>query len=402
MKKIIAATMALVMAASMTACGSTESSSSDTKYGAGVSDTSDSGQAAKTTTKVVTDVMGYGDHGIMTGGWAAVSGDTSLSANKKAKAAFEKATETLTGMEYEPVAVLGTQVVAGTNYCILCRGRATVPDAVPAVELVYIYEDLQGKAEVTGSKTLIGSEVLDGGWSANTGDFDLEKNADVKKAFVKATEAFTGSELEPVAYLGSQVVAGTNHLILCRSTAAVPGAEPEFSLAVVYADLNGGAEMGSIEEVVFGEYDGEEIAVEDETEEENHRIANPWAGYETVEAAAEAAGISFAAPEKLSSGDMYLIQAMKGTAEVFYGSDGQRTGFRKGKGTDDISGDYNTYSEMSMTDISGAEVTLSGNDGKIFGATWTDGTYSYAYYADNGTDIETAKADISAVIAENK
>ena len=380
MKKIIAATMALVMAASMTACGSTESSSSDTKYGAGVSDTSDSGQAAKTTTKVVTDVMGYGDHGIMTGGWAALSGDTSLSANKKAKAAFEKATETLTGMEYEPVAVLGTQVVAGTNYCIVCRGRATVPDAVPAVELVYIYEDLQGKAEVTGSKTLIGSEVLDGGWAANTGDFDLEKNADVKQAFVKATEAFTGSELEPVAYLGSQVVAGTNHLILCRSTATVPGAEPEFSLAVVYADLNGGAEMGSIEEVVFGEYDGEEIAVEDETEEENHRIANPWAGY----------------------GDMYLIQAMKDTAEVFYGSEEQRTGFRKGKGTDDISGDYNTYNEMSEAEISGADVTLSGNDGKIFGATWTDGTYSYAYYADNGVDIETAKADISAVIAENK
>ena len=402
MKKIIIGTMALIMAASVTACGSTESSSSDTKYGASVSDTSYSSTTAKTTTKAVTTMTETNDLGVVTGGWAAVSGDTSLSANKKAKTAFDKATETLTGMEYEPIAVLGTQVVAGTNYCILCRGRATVPDAVPTVELVYIYEDLQGDAELTGSRTLIGSEVLDGGWSANTGDIDLDKNADVKKAFGKATEALTGAELEPVAYLGSQTVAGTNHLILCRSTATVPGAEPEFVLAVVYADLNGGAEISSIEEVVFGQYDGEECASEEETEEQNYQIANPWAGCETVEAAAEAAGISFAAPEKLSAGDMYLVQAMKDTAEVFYGSDEQRTGFRKGKGTDDISGDYNTYSEMSLTDISGTEVTLSGNDGKIFGAIWTDGTYSYAYYAGNGVDLDTAKADISAVIAENK
>ena len=38
---------------------------------------------------------------------------------------------------------------------------------------------------------------------------------DVAKAFSKAVEGFTGSTLEPVAYLGSQVVAGMNYMILC-------------------------------------------------------------------------------------------------------------------------------------------------------------------------------------------
>ena len=52
------------------------------------------------------------------GGWT-VTKDAKLS--DEAKAAFDKALEGLTGVSYEPVALLGTQVVAGKNYAILCR-----------------------------------------------------------------------------------------------------------------------------------------------------------------------------------------------------------------------------------------------------------------------------------------
>ncbi|MBR4628591.1 MAG: hypothetical protein IKO47_13030 [Ruminococcus sp.] len=402
MKKIIATTMALVMAASMTACGSVDSSSG-TKPGANVSDMSYGGPEAKTTTEAVTTMAATEATTIaqLAGGWAAVSGDTSLSANKNAKAAFDKATGALAGMGFEPLAVLGTQVVAGTNYCILCRGRATVPGAEPCIELVYIYEDLKGNAEITGSKTIIGSESLDGGWSANSGDTDIAKNADVKKAFEKVTDTLTGLSLEPTAYLGSQVVAGSNYLILCKATAAVPNAVPEFRLVTVYADLEGGAEMTDIDEISFGEYDGEASESEENTEEATAQLANPWAGYATVEEAANAANISFAAPDTLGGRERYLVQAMKGVAEVRYGTGSDTTGFRKGTGTDDISGDYNTYNEISTAEVSGADVTLRGNDGKVFGAIWNDGTYSYAYYADGGVSIDAAKADIAAIIAEN-
>jgi hypothetical protein len=46
-------------------------------------------------------------------------------------AAFDKAAACLAGASYEPVAVLGKQVVAGMNYCLLCKVTATVPDAKP-------------------------------------------------------------------------------------------------------------------------------------------------------------------------------------------------------------------------------------------------------------------------------
>ena len=66
----------------------------------------------------------------------------------EAAVAFLKATEALDGADYTPVALLATQVVAGTNYCILCQITPVVPDPVPTWALVYIYADLEGNAEI--------------------------------------------------------------------------------------------------------------------------------------------------------------------------------------------------------------------------------------------------------------
>ena len=61
-----------------------------------------------------------------------------------AKAALEKACETLTGAEYTPVALLATQIVAGTNYRIICQSTPAVPGAESSYVIVTVYADLQG------------------------------------------------------------------------------------------------------------------------------------------------------------------------------------------------------------------------------------------------------------------
>ena len=76
---------------------------------------------------------------------------------------------------------IGSQVVAGMNYCQLCKVTAVAPDAKPQYRLVYIYEELNGNAEITGSKTIIG-ETLPGGFEANTGDTSIYKNSEVAAA----------------------------------------------------------------------------------------------------------------------------------------------------------------------------------------------------------------------------
>ena len=62
--------------------------------------------------------------------------------------AFDAATEGLTGCVYKPIALLGSQVVAGTNYCLLCETTLAVPDAQPCFALVYFYDGVNGEKEV--------------------------------------------------------------------------------------------------------------------------------------------------------------------------------------------------------------------------------------------------------------
>ena len=86
---------------------------------------------------------------MMVGGWELVEAQGAALADEGAQEAFEKATKELVGANYVPVALLGKQLVAGMNYCILCQVTPVVPDAKPAWALVYIYADLEGNATIS-------------------------------------------------------------------------------------------------------------------------------------------------------------------------------------------------------------------------------------------------------------
>lgn len=85
------------------------------------------------------------------GGWSAAENTKVTKAKKKM---FNKAMEGLTGVDYEPVAYLGSQVVAGKNHCFLCKATVVYPDAKPYYALVYIYKDLSGNVEVIDIQNL--------------------------------------------------------------------------------------------------------------------------------------------------------------------------------------------------------------------------------------------------------
>lgn len=87
------------------------------------------------------------EEGMLVGGWLLTDAEATISEDEAA--VFEKALEGLTGAGYAPVKLLGTQLVAGTNYCFLCQQTLIVPDAAPGWCLVYIYESLDGGAEIT-------------------------------------------------------------------------------------------------------------------------------------------------------------------------------------------------------------------------------------------------------------
>ena len=79
------------------------------------------------------------------GGWTP---SASPEITKDIQKLVDEALEGLVGVSYMPVAYLGSQIVAGTNHCILCQASAVYPDAQPYYALLYIYQDLQGKATI--------------------------------------------------------------------------------------------------------------------------------------------------------------------------------------------------------------------------------------------------------------
>lgn len=80
----------------------------------------------------------------MVGSWENIAHEA-VELPSDAQAAFDKATEGRN--EYIPVALLSSQVVSGTNYCILCQVKTG--DTERNWALVYIHTDPEGNADVT-------------------------------------------------------------------------------------------------------------------------------------------------------------------------------------------------------------------------------------------------------------
>lgn len=74
---------------------------------------------------------------------------------------------------------------------------------------------------------------------------------EVATGFTEVIGPMVGSDFVPVLYVGSQVVAGTNHMILCRQKPVVPN-PPEHLVKIVLnsAPTTGTWSLVSLEQIV--------------------------------------------------------------------------------------------------------------------------------------------------------
>ena len=186
------------------------------------------------------------------GGWE-IPEDNKL--NVDLENVFDEAVGQLDGYFYDPVMLLGTQMVSGTNYAFLCKSNIEANNGVGEYIITYVYVDLNGKAEFLGDEQIdlpgAAGENVTGGWSYA---IDPAITPDIEKIMETATETLTGATYEPVAYIGSQVVAGYNHAILCKSSPSVEELDGEttYVLVYIYADLDGGCEITSTVDINLG------------------------------------------------------------------------------------------------------------------------------------------------------
>ncbi|SHL00873.1 hypothetical protein SAMN02745136_03882 [Anaerocolumna jejuensis DSM 15929] len=140
-------------------------------------------------------------------------------------------------------------------------------------------------------------------------------------------------------------------------------------------------------------------------EGDSQQIPNPFKDCKTVAEAEKTAGFTLALPEKIPEGYVQKsIQAIKNDMiQVIYENGKKELLIRKAKGKEDISGDYNKYSENNTMTVGSLQVSTRGNDGKIKVAAWTDGEYTFAVSVnseDEGLDNTAISDMISSMKAE--
>ncbi|MBR5337472.1 MAG: hypothetical protein IK152_05760 [Lachnospiraceae bacterium] len=195
------------------------------------------------------------------GGWQLnLDGPTPV-INDDALDAFYEATPNLMGADYSPIAILGTQVVAGTNYAFLCRQVVISANPVPKLCVVIVYEDLRGNAQITNvtdfdlgsywgnDNTSQQSRIAAGGWSLPDDFTTINLPRPVSSVFMALAAWDPG--LQTMAYLGSQVVAGTNYAVLCYDTDNGPAVP---CIMYMYAPINGSPELTNIYYINVGDY----------------------------------------------------------------------------------------------------------------------------------------------------
>ena len=129
------------------------------------------------------------------------------------------------------------------------------------------------------------------------------------------------------------------------------------------------------------------------------QIPNPFTEHETLEQAAQAAGFKLTAPDAANGSDSRVFRTMedKLLEIVYHKGDEETARIRKAPGSDDISGDYTVYPQVSKVPVKGNPVTMSGSDDKVSLAVWTDSGYTYAVSAAGGISGSDMTALISTI-----
>ncbi len=136
-------------------------------------------------------------------------------------------------------------------------------------------------------------------------------------------------------------------------------------------------------------------------EGENTQIPNPFVDCETMADAEKLAGFEMAVPEQIEGYEQELIQVIEGEmVQVFYVNLDDKEDeilIRKGDGSDDISGNYENFAEVTTVAADDLEVTLKGNDGKVIVVVWTTGSYTFSIQVDAGASRDEMLSLVEAV-----
>ena len=184
----------------------------------------------------------------------------SIKDNPDAMNAFEAAfSNGYNYTHYEPIALLGTQVVSGTNYLYLCKSTWTDYQENVSFVLLQIYQDLSGKSEVMGSAILFpteesreeGEDYID-----NTGSYLPENIPAIQNAFKEAVPDNENAYYIPLAYIGKHTQVGKpeEDVIFTAKKSKGKDAKTNYELLYIGSGKGGKAKLVKTEDVQFPDF----------------------------------------------------------------------------------------------------------------------------------------------------
>ncbi len=182
---------------------------------------------------------------------------------------FEDAFKGVDGVGYKPVALLGSQVVAGLNYAFLCSTKVMSPTASPKLKVLKIFKplgdaapeivsinvfDIENLIEASGEDI---EEGYAGGWSVYQGEINHGVDEEKSAIFEEAMTGLLGVNYELMALLANRNDNGENYLYLARGTVTYPNATPNlYVIEVNKKDGESKASPANIKKIDLKDYIG--------------------------------------------------------------------------------------------------------------------------------------------------
>ena len=177
---------------------------------------------------------------------------------------FEKALEGNLGEDYEPVCLLATQLVNGTNYAYLARGTTVTATPKNEFVIVKIYKTLQGDVSLSAINSIDVTDIharedvddnIVGGWTVvDTGKPGSLGSEEVQASYEKAMAEVIGVGYNPIQLLARQVVNGTNYIALVRGSVISVEDSPELYIIYWHEDLDGNSAVTDIKKFDLNYY----------------------------------------------------------------------------------------------------------------------------------------------------
>jgi hypothetical protein len=142
------------------------------------------------------------------------------------------------GINYEPIWLLGKQIVNGTNYMLVCKVTRSTRENKPFIAVVIINippGSIGGKGASVVS-VIEDTDLVEG----------VPLDEDLKKYFEEVTGQLRGVGFTPIMYVGYKITKGKNYYVIAEARTIYPDAEP-YAVIVEFNVFQGNATLVSIE-----------------------------------------------------------------------------------------------------------------------------------------------------------